>query len=200
VVSLSWNCKIILWCHGPVSPWEKFSSLKKSSFIQWCLLVWRFISDQSYLKPLYATDCIVLPITDCLHKQETVKYYATHTRLHKVNKNAFKENLYSNKMAEFSASSLFHKSTRFKRAFFCGWRNWWCLIMELLPIYAKIKLPNKGNPNSHCIMMMKSNFSKTTTEGRGIFPDKEIILTTKTESKKRPWAWIGFLKDIKSHN
>lgn len=137
-----------------------------------------------------------------VHKKENGKnYYATHTRMHKVNKNAFKGKIYVLiNGGSFSASSILSTSLQgSKRAFFVGEETGGAYNGTVAGFMPKVKLPNSEIQIRTGIMMMESKF-KTTTQGRGIFPDKEIIPTIEDRIKENDPELDWILKDIKSSN
>jgi hypothetical protein len=62
----------------------------------------------------------------------------------------------------------------------------------------KIKLPNSKIQIRTGIMLMASKF-KTAKEGRGIFPDKEIIPTIEDRIKENDPELDWILNEIKHH-
>jgi C-terminal processing protease CtpA/Prc len=134
-----------------------------------------------------------------VHKHDNGKnYYATHTRLDKVNKNAFKGKIYVLiNGGSFSASSILSTSLQgSKRAFFVGEETGGAYNGTVAGFMPLVKLPNSEIQIRTGIMMMESTF-KTAKEGRGIFPDKEIIPTIEDRIKENDPELDWILKDIK---
>lgn len=152
------------------------------------------------LKTLYAP-IVYGYLLLAVHKQENGKnYYATHTRLHNVNKNAFKGKIYVLiNGGSFSASSILSTNLQgSKRAFFVGEETGGAYNGTVAGFMPKVKLPNSEIQIRTGIMLMRSKF-KTAKEGRGIFPDKEIIPTIEDRIKENDPELDWVLKDIQSH-
>jgi C-terminal processing protease CtpA/Prc len=118
-----------------------------------------------------------------------------------VSQNAFKGKIYVLiNGGSFSASSILSTSLQgSKRAFFVGEETGGAYNGTVAGFMPKIKLPNSEIQIRTGIMMMESKF-KTTTQGRGIFPDKEITPTIEDRIKENDPELDWILKDIKSHN
>jgi hypothetical protein len=136
-----------------------------------------------------------------VHKDENGKnYYATHTRPHKVNKNAFRGKIYVLiNGGSFSASSILSTNLKgSKRAFFVGEETGGAYNGTVAGFMPRVKLPNSKIQIRTGIMLMGSKF-KTAKEGHGIFPDKEIIPTIEDQIKKNNPELDWILSDIKLH-
>jgi C-terminal processing protease CtpA/Prc len=136
-----------------------------------------------------------------VHKEENGKnYYATQTRPHKVNKNAFKGKIYVLiNGGSFSASSILSTNLKgTKRAFFVGEETGGAYNGTVAGFMPRIKLPNSEIQIRTGIMLMGSKF-KTDSEGRGVFPDEEIIPTIEDRINGNDPELDWVLKDIKIH-
>ncbi|EIA07915.1 S41 family peptidase [Flavobacterium frigoris] len=137
-----------------------------------------------------------------VHKQENGKnYYATHTRLHKVNKDAFQGKIYVLiNGGSFSASSILSTNLQgSKRAFFVGAETGGAYNGTVAGFMPIIKLPNSDLQIRSGIMQMGSKF-KMANEGHGIFPDKEVIPTIEDRIKGIDPELEWVLKDIKNQD
>lgn len=135
-----------------------------------------------------------------VHKGENGKnYFATQTRPHKVNKNTFKGRIYVLiNGRSFSASSILSSNLKgSKRAFFVGEETGGAYNGTVAGFMPKVKLPDSDMQIRTGIMLMGSKF-KTAKEGRGIFPDKEIIPTIEDRIKENDPELDWVLNDIKS--
>jgi C-terminal processing protease CtpA/Prc len=127
-------------------------------------------------------------------------YYATHSRPHNVNKDAFKGKIYVLiNGGSFSASSILSTNLKgSKRAFFVGEETGGAYNGTVAGFMPRVKLPNSKVQIRTGIMLMRSKF-KTAKEGRGIFPDKEIIPTIEDRIKENDPELDWVLNDIKQH-
>lgn len=129
-----------------------------------------------------------------VHKGENGKnYYATHTRLHKIKKTAFKGKIYVLINAgSFSASSIISSNLKgSNRATFVGEETGGGYNGTVAGFMPKIKLP-KSKLKIRIGLMLIAPHHKTTIYGHGIFPDKEIIptLQNKIEESDTELNWI----------
>jgi C-terminal processing protease CtpA/Prc len=114
-----------------------------------------------------------------VHKAENGKnYYATETRKHKVNKNAFKGKLYVLiNGGSFSASSILSSNLKgAQRATFVGEETGGAYNGTVAGFMPIVQLPNSNLKIRIGIMEIKPYYA-TAVKGRGIFPDKEITPT-----------------------
>ncbi len=133
-------------------------------------------------------------------KEENGKnYYATHTRVHKLNQNAFKGKIYVLiSGGSFSASSIISSALHVsKRAFFVGEETGGSYNGTVAGFMPRVKLPNSKMKIRTGIMLMASKF-KSAKDGRGIFPDMEIIpsIEDRVIAVDPELEWV--LKEIKS--
>jgi C-terminal processing protease CtpA/Prc len=131
--------------------------------------------------------------------QNEKNYYATQTTPHKVKKNAFKGKVYVLiNGGSFSASSIISSNLKgSKRAFFVGEETGGAYNGTVAGFTPRIKLPNTAIQIRIGLMYMAAPF-KTTLEGRGIFPDKEIIPTIEDRIKENDPEMNWILNDLKS--
>lgn len=121
-----------------------------------------------------------------VHKGENGKnYYATQTRNHKIKKTAFKGKLYVLiNGGSFSASSIISSNLKgSKRAIFVGEETGGGYNGTVAGFMPKIKLP-KSNIKIRIGLMLIAPHYKTTIQGHGIFPDKEITPTLQDKIEK----------------
>ena len=125
-------------------------------------------------------------------------YYATETRMHKVNKNAFKGKVYVLiNGGSFSASSIISSNLKgSNRATFVGEETGGSFNGTVAGFMPVLQLPNSNLKIRIGIMEIKPYYS-TTIKGHGIFPDKEITPTLEDilTAKDPELNWI--LEDIK---
>ncbi|WP_369752161.1 S41 family peptidase [Flavobacterium sp. WC2409] len=134
-----------------------------------------------------------------VHKGQNGKnYYATQTRLHKINKAAFKGKIYVLiNGGSFSASSIISSNLKgSKRATFVGQETGGGYNGTVAGFMPKIKLP-KSDIKIRIGLMLFAPHYKTDQHGHGIFPDQEIIptLQNKIEEIDVELNWV--LEDIK---
>ena len=111
-----------------------------------------------------------------MHKEsDGKKYYATHTRPHKVNPHAFKGKIYVLiNGGSFSASSLISSNLKSsKRVTFVGEETGGAFNGTVAGFMPVLELPHSELKIRIGIMAMVPHH-KTEIIGRGIFPDKEI--------------------------
>ncbi|MFM2369993.1 MAG: hypothetical protein RL619_2310 [Bacteroidota bacterium] len=134
-----------------------------------------------------------------VHKDQNGKnYYTTQTKPHKVSKNAFKGKIYVLiNGGSFSASSIISSNLKgSKRAFFVGEETGGAYNGTVAGFTPRVKLPNTDIQIRIGLMYMAPYF-KTTLEGRGIFPDMEIIPTIEDQIKENDPEMNWILNDIK---
>lgn len=135
-----------------------------------------------------------------IRKKEDGNYYASYSesKTKTINKNAFKGKIYVMiNGGTFSASSIISSNLKgSKRATFVGEETGGAYNGTVAGIMPTIKLPNSYIKITIGLMVV-APFYKTPLEGRGIFPDKEIIPTIDdfVNAKDPELDWI--LKDIK---
>ncbi|MFV7236673.1 S41 family peptidase [Flavobacterium sp. ZB4R12] len=136
-----------------------------------------------------------------VHKNKNGKnYYATQTKPHKVNKNAFKGKVYVLiNGGSFSASSIISSNLKgSKRAFFVGEETGGAYNGTIAGFMPRVKLPNTDIKIRIGLMFIAPHF-KTAPEGRGIFPDIEIIPTLEDRIKENDPEMNWILNDVKSN-
>ena len=134
-----------------------------------------------------------------VHKNQNGKnYYATQTKPHKVSKNGFKGNIYVLiNGGSFSASSIISSNLKgSKRAYFVGEETGGAYNGTVAGFMPRVKLPNTGIQIRVGLMYIASPF-KTTLEGHGIFPDKQIIPTIEDRIKENDPEMNWTLENIK---
>ncbi|MFV5699175.1 S41 family peptidase [Flavobacterium sp. ZT3R17] len=134
-----------------------------------------------------------------VHKNQNGKnYYATQTTPHKVSKNAFKGKIYILiNGGSFSASCIISSNLKgSKRAYFIGEETGGAFNGTVAGFMPRVKLPNTGIQIRIGLMYIAAPF-KTTIEGRGIFPDMEIIPTIEDRIKENDPEMNWILDDIK---
>jgi hypothetical protein len=134
-----------------------------------------------------------------VHKEENGKnYFATKTNSHKVYKNTFKGKIYVLiNGGSFSASSILSTNLQgAERAFFVGEETGGAYNGTVAGFMPRITLPHSDIQIRTGIMLMASKF-KTTQEGRGIFPDKEIIPTIEDRIQENDPELDWVLNDIR---
>ncbi|MFV8376056.1 S41 family peptidase [Flavobacterium sp. LB1P71] len=135
-----------------------------------------------------------------VHKNQNGKnYYATQTKPHKVSKNAFKGKIYVLiNGGSFSASSIISSNLKgSKRAYFVGEETGGAYNGTVAGFMPRVKLPNT-NIQIRIGLMYMAPYFKTTLEGRGIFPDMQIIPTIEDRTKENDPEMNWILDDIKS--
>jgi C-terminal processing protease CtpA/Prc len=134
-----------------------------------------------------------------VHKDDTGKsWYATHTRQHKVNTNAFKGKIYVLiNGGSFSASSIISSNLKSsKRVTFVGEETGGAFNGTVAGFMPVIKLPNSKLKIRIGLMLMTPHH-KTEIKGRGIFPDITITPTLKDQIEEQDPELDWVLKDIK---
>jgi C-terminal processing protease CtpA/Prc len=126
-------------------------------------------------------------------------YYSTQTKPRKVNPNAFKGKIYVLiNGASFSASSIISSNLKgSKRAVFVGEETGGTYNGTVAGRMPTFKLPN-SYLNLKLGLMLNAPHHKTEVEGRGIFPDKEIIPTLEDRIKGNDPEMEWILEDIKT--
>lgn len=135
-----------------------------------------------------------------VHKNQNGKnYYATQTSPHKVSKNAFKGKVYVLiNGGSFSASSIISSNLKgSKRARFVGQETGGAYNGTVAGFTPRIKLPNTDIEIRIGLMFIAPHF-KTSLEGRGIFPDREIIPTIEDRIRENDPEMNWILEDSKS--
>lgn len=135
-----------------------------------------------------------------VHKNKNGKnYYATQTKPRQVNRNAFKGKIYVLiNGGSFSASSIISSNLRgSKRAFFVGEETGGAYNGTIAGFMPVVKLPNTNLKIRIGLMFIAPHF-KTAPEGRGIFPDKEIIPSLEDRIKENDPEMNWTLIDAKS--
>jgi len=137
------------------------------------------------------------------HKKENGNYYISNSesKPKHINKNAFKGKIYVMiNGGTFSASSIISSNLKgSKRATFVGEETGGAYNGTVAGIMPTIKLPNSEIKVTIGLMVV-APFYKTALEGRGIFPDKEIVPTIAdfANGKDSELDWI--LEDIKKNS
>jgi C-terminal processing protease CtpA/Prc len=135
-----------------------------------------------------------------VHKGDNGKYYSSNTQSKPkpINKNAFKGKVYVMiNGGTFSAASIISSNLKgSKRATFVGEETGGAYNGSVAGIMPTIKLPH-SEIKVMVGLMVVAPFYKTTLEGHGIFPDKEIIPTISDylNGKDPELNWI--IEDIK---
>lgn len=138
-----------------------------------------------------------------VHKKENGKYYSSNSQSkpRPINKKAFKEKVYVMiNGGTFSAASIISSNLKgSKRATFVGEETGGAYNGSVAGIMPTIKLPH-SDIKVMIGLMVVAPFYKTALEGRGIFPDKEIIPTISDylNGKDPELNWI--LADIKKNS
>jgi C-terminal processing protease CtpA/Prc len=138
-----------------------------------------------------------------VHKKENGNYYSSNSQSkpRSINKNAFKGKVYVMiNGGSFSASSIISSNLKgSKRATFVGEETGGAYNGTVAGIMPMIKLPN-SEINIKIGLMVIAPFYKTTLEGHGVFPDKEIVPTIAdyVNGKDPELNWI--LEDIKKNS
>ena len=136
-----------------------------------------------------------------VRKNENGKYYyATETKPHKLSKNAFKGKIYVLiNGGSFSASSIISSNLKAsKRATFVGEETGGAFNGTVAGQMPLVKLPYSKIEILVGLMQI-TPYHKTTTEGRGIFPDKEIIPTIEDRIKGNDPEMNWILNEIKTN-
>ncbi|PKB15045.1 S41 family peptidase [Flavobacterium sp. 5] len=136
------------------------------------------------------------------HKDKNGNYYSSnsYSKPKPINKNAFKGKIYVMiNGGTFSASSIISSNLKgSKRATFVGEETGGAYNGTVAGIMPIIKLPNSEIKVTIGLLVV-APFYKTTLEGHGIFPDKEILptITDYVNGKDPELNWI--LEDIKKN-
>lgn len=132
-------------------------------------------------------------------KQDGKNYFKTQTKSRPMNKNAFKGKVYVLiNGGSFSASSIISSNLKgSKRAFFVGEETGGAFNGTVAGFMPRIKLPYSNMQIRMGVMYMAPHF-KTTTEGRGIFPDVQIIPTIEDRIKENDPEINWILTDLRS--
>lgn len=136
-----------------------------------------------------------------VHKDDTGKsWYATHTRQHKVNTNAFKGKIYVLiNGGSFSASSIISSNLKSsKRVTFVGEETGGAFNGTVAGFMPVIKLPNSKLKIRIGLMVMTPHY-KTEIKGRGIFPDKEISTNLEKRLKGNDAELNWILNELKTN-
>jgi C-terminal processing protease CtpA/Prc len=137
------------------------------------------------------------------HKDKNGNYYSpnSQSKPKPINRNAFRGKVYVMiNGGTFSAASIISSNLKgSKRATFVGEETGGAYNGTVAGIMPIIKLPN-SEINIKVGLMAVVPFYKTTLEGRGIFPDKEIVPTIAdyVNGKDPELNWI--LEDIKKNS
>ncbi|TRX35012.1 peptidase S41 [Flavobacterium sp. ZT3R18] len=137
------------------------------------------------------------------YKDKNGNYYASNSlsKPKPINKNAFKGKVYVIiNGGSFSASSIISSNLKgSKRATFVGEETGGAFNGSVAGIMPMIKLPN-SEINIKIGLLAITPFYKTTLEGRGVFPDKEIVPTIAdyVNGKDPELNWI--LEDITNNS
>ncbi len=149
------------------------------------------------LSPLY-----VPVIYSLIHKKEDQKYYySMYSSKKKVSKNAFKGKVYVLiNGGSFSASSIISSNLKgSKRATFVGEETGGTFNGTIAGRMTTIKAPH-SKINVSMGLLSCVPYHKTNIEGRGIFPDKEIIPTLEDRINDVDPEMNWILNDIKEGN
>lgn len=132
-------------------------------------------------------------------KQDGKNYFDTQTKPRTISKNAFKGKVYVLiNGGSFSASSIISSNLKgSKKALFVGEETGGTFNGTVAGFMPRVKLPNSDIQIRMGVMYMAPHF-KTTTEGRGIFPDMQIIPTIEDRIKENDPEMNWILTDIKS--
>jgi hypothetical protein len=127
-------------------------------------------------------------------------YYATQTRSHKLSQNTFKGKVYVLiNGGSFSASSIISSNLKgSKRAFFVGEETGGGANGSIAGFMPRVKLPNTDLQIRIGLMHITPYF-KTALDGRGLFPDMEIIPTIEDRINGNDPEMKWILDDIKSN-
>lgn len=135
-----------------------------------------------------------------VHKNKDGKnYYATQTKPRKLSRNAFKGKVYVLiNGGSFSASSIISSNLKgSKRAFFVGEETGGAYNGTIAGFMPRVKLPNTDLKIRIGLMFIAPHY-KTAPEGRGIFPDMEIIPSLEDRIKENDPEMNWTLNDAKS--
>jgi C-terminal processing protease CtpA/Prc len=138
-----------------------------------------------------------------VHKRADDNYYTSNSesKSKSINKNAFKGKIYVMiNGGTYSAASIISSNLKgAKRATFVGEETGGAYNGTVAGIMPTIKLPNSKIKLTIGLMVI-APFYKTPTEGRGIFPDKEITptITDRINGNDPELNWI--LADIKNNS
>lgn len=134
-------------------------------------------------------------------RKEGDKYYSRNSfsKEHKPNPNNFKGKIYVLiNGGSFSASSIISSNLKAtKRAFFVGEETGGAFNGTIAAQFPSIQLPN-SKVNLKIGIAVVSAIGKTDVEGRGIFPDKEILPTLEDRKNNIDPELNWILQDIKS--
>jgi C-terminal processing protease CtpA/Prc len=135
-----------------------------------------------------------------VHKGDDGKFYysSSQSKLKKIKDDAFKGKVYVLiNGGSFSASSMISSNLKgSKRAYFVGEETGGAFNGTVAGIMPQKTLPNSKIKARIGLMFIKPHY-KTDQNGRGIFPDKEIIPTLEDRQKERDPELEWILKDIK---
>lgn len=138
-----------------------------------------------------------------IRKKEDGNYYAStsESKPKSINKNAFKGKIYVMiNGGTFSASSIISSNLKgSKRATFVGEETGGAYNGTVAGVMPTIKLPNSAIKITIGLMVV-APFYKTPLEGRGIFPDKEIVPTIADLSNGEDLELNWILGDIKKNS
>ncbi|WP_281321949.1 S41 family peptidase [Flavobacterium aestivum] len=177
-----------------IDPYEvvsKTSLIEKTPFSKYPLLA------KILITPFYAPVAYFK-----VHKADNGKYYSSNSQSKPkpINKNAFKGKIYVMiNGGTFSAASIISSNLKgSKRATFVGEETGGAYNGSVAGIMPTIKLPHSEIKIMMGLMVV-APFYKTNPEGRGVFPDKEIIPTISDyiNGKDPELNWI--LEDIRKN-
>lgn len=135
-----------------------------------------------------------------VHKSADRKYrYAMNSKPKKINPDAFKGKIYVLiNGGSFSATSIISSNLKGSgRAFFVGEETGGAYNGSVAGIMPLIEMPNSDIKVRVGLIFIAPHY-KTTTEGRGIFPDQEIIPTVQDRVKGIDPELNWVLEDIRS--
>jgi C-terminal processing protease CtpA/Prc len=134
-----------------------------------------------------------------VHKKESGEYYITSpdSKPKPINKNAFKGKIYVMiNGGTFSASSIISSNLKgAKRATFVGEETGGAYNGTIAGLMPTIELPNSDIKITVGLLVVAPHY-KTELEGRGIFPDKEIIPTLDDQINNRDPEMNWIIEDI----
>jgi C-terminal processing protease CtpA/Prc len=136
-----------------------------------------------------------------VHKESDGKFYSnTQTKLQKIDKNAFKGKVYLLiNGGSFSASSILASNLKgSKRAIVVGEETGGAYNGTVAGFMPVLKLPKSENKIRIGLMTITPHY-KTNIEGRGVFPDKEIIPTLEDRIKGNDPEMNWILEDLKKN-
>jgi C-terminal processing protease CtpA/Prc len=135
-----------------------------------------------------------------VHKNDSGKYvYAMNSKPQKVKPDAFKGKIYVLiNGGSFSASCILSSNLKgSKRAYFVGEETGGTYNGSVAGIMPSIKLPESGIKIRVGLVFIAPHY-KTEKDGRGIFPDKEIVPTLQDRINQTDVEMEWVLQDIKA--